>query len=66
MDIPDDMISKGHQPDAVTSSTLIDGLCSKGEIEKAMDFVHDMIPKWHERDDWTYSILKAFLGPDAS
>jgi pentatricopeptide repeat protein len=37
----DGMISKGNLPDVVTYTTLIDGLCKKGEIEKAIDLLHD-------------------------
>jgi PPR repeat len=32
------MIYKGLDPDARTYNTLIDGLCRKGEIEKAVVF----------------------------
>ena len=32
-----DMISRGHEPDVLTYSTLIDGSHKKCEIEKAMN-----------------------------
>lgn len=38
MDFLDNMISKGHEPNAVTYSSLKDGLCSKAEIENAIKF----------------------------
>jgi PPR repeat len=37
MNILDDMLSKGHEPNVVTYSTIVDGLWKKGKIDKAIN-----------------------------
>jgi pentatricopeptide repeat protein len=38
------------RPDVVSYIILTDRLCKKDKIEKAIDFLHDMISKGHEHD----------------
>jgi pentatricopeptide repeat protein len=49
------MISKGLNPDVVTYSILIDGLCKKGEIEKALSLLVGMLSKGFNSHVLTYS-----------
>ena len=41
----------------MTYNTLIDGLCKKGEIDKEMDFLQDMISKGFAPNMVTYNTL---------
>jgi pentatricopeptide repeat protein len=40
------ILKKGYEPDAITFTTLIKGLCLKGEIHKALHF-HDKVVAQH-------------------
>jgi pentatricopeptide repeat protein len=60
MDFLHDMISKvskGPEPNVVTYNIIINELCKKGQIEKAMDLIHVMISTGHHPDVTTYNTL---------
>ncbi|KAJ4800028.1 Actin-depolymerizing factor [Rhynchospora pubera] len=57
MELLHSMKSEGHEPDVVTYSILIDGLCKNGEIERAVELLHSTKSEGHEPDVVTCNIL---------
>ncbi|KAJ4746312.1 hypothetical protein LUZ62_080717 [Rhynchospora pubera] len=57
MELLHSMKSEGHEPDVVTYSILIDGLCKNGEIERAVELLLSMKSEGHEPDVVTCNIL---------
>jgi pentatricopeptide repeat protein len=51
------MPKQGCLPNMFSYTILIDGLCKKGQIEKAIDFIDDMISKGYQPDVMTCNII---------
>lgn len=52
------MIYRGHEPNIVTYTTLVDGLCQKGLLDKAKSMLQYIISKGHEPDVVTDNEMK--------
>ena len=52
-----DMLEKNLGPNNVTYSTLIDGFCKQGKLDKAIGLYEDMVKKCIRADPVTYTTL---------
>lgn len=51
------MIVAGYEPDAFTFNIMIDGLCKKGNLASALEFLNEIIMKGFDPNVITYTIL---------
>ena len=58
----DEMERKGHQPDAFTCGTMVNGLCKIGETDMAIRLLRNMEEGNFELDMTTYNTIIDSLG----
>ena len=51
------IIKLGFQPDIVTFSTLINGLCTVGKAAQAMEFLYDFVARGYQPNVHTYTTI---------
>jgi pentatricopeptide repeat protein len=52
-----EMLDKGHNPNIITFTSIIDGLCKEGKLQEALWLLDVMVQIGHQPNEITYNTL---------